>query len=216
MTNLFDNCLAKLPLVAILRGLLPEEAIAVGRTLVDAGFTILEVPLNSPNPLKSIELMTSALGDHVLIGAGTVLSVGDVHAVKAAGGRLIVAPNMDQAVIGEAKRQGMIALPGIMTPTEAFAALGAGADGLKLFPAEMIPPKMVGAMRAVLPKSARLFAVGGVTEDNMAAYVAAGVDGFGIGSSLYKPGKSLDSIDRDARSLVAAFHNARQSRQGVI
>lgn len=195
------------PLVAILRGLTPSEAPKVGQILFEAGFRMLEVPLNRPGAIDAIHaLLRNAPGD-ALIGAGTVLSVQDVDAVKEAGGRLIVSPHCAPEVISHAAKSGMIALPGVATPTEAFQALAAGAHGLKLFPAEMIPPAAVKAIRSILPGDAPLFPVGGIQPQNMAAYVAAGATGFGIGGSLYQPG-----VDETAmRRAAEAFMNARRN-----
>ncbi len=196
--------LKKCPLIAILRGLTPLEAPQVGRVLWDAGFRILEVPLNSPEPYASIAALRETLPE-ALIGAGTVLEVAQVHQVKAAGGQLVISPNFNASVVSAAKVAGMLAIPGVATPTEAFAALAAGADAIKLFPAEMISPSALKAMRAVLPKDALLIPVGGMGEANMAAYWEAGANGFGIGGSLYKPGKLLAEVERDAIKLVAYY-----------
>ncbi|MFG1245336.1 2-dehydro-3-deoxy-6-phosphogalactonate aldolase [Xanthobacter flavus] len=199
----FKDALAACPLVAILRGLKPEEALDIGAALVGAGFTIIEVPLNSPQPLESIRILADAFGDRALIGAGTVLTPEDVAAVKAAGGQLIVMPHADLAVVRAAKAAGLLCTPGVATPTEAFAARAAGADALKLFPAEGIPPHLVRAWRAVLT-GIPLLPVGGIDTTNMAAYRAAGAEGFGIGSALFKPGKAVEAIAADAHALVAA------------
>ncbi|MBV0912783.1 2-dehydro-3-deoxy-6-phosphogalactonate aldolase [Anianabacter salinae] len=199
MTDL-RAALAVNPLIAILRGLDPDKAAPVADVLVDAGLRIIEVPLNSPAPLTSIERIVERHGDNALIGAGTVLTAEDVEAVAGAGGRLIVAPNMDPAVGRAATERGMLWCPGVATPTEAFAALSLGAAMLKFFPAEMIPPQAISAMRAVLPKTAIVAVVGGITPDTMAPYRAAGADAFGIGSALFKPGYGLDEIaDRASR-----------------
>ena len=198
----FRTTLAACPLIAILRGLTPSEAPNVGRTLWDAGFRILEVPLNSPEPLASIAALRTALPNAV-IGAGTVLTVEQVGQVKAAGGQLIIAPNFNTAVVAAAKAAGLIAIPGVATPSEAFAALAAGADAIKLFPAEMISPAAVKAMRAVLPRDALLIPVGGIGAANMAAYWQSGANGFGLGSSLYSPGKAISEIQRLATDLIA-------------
>jgi 2-dehydro-3-deoxyphosphogalactonate aldolase len=197
--TLFDQC----PLVAILRGLTPQEAPAVGQALLDAGLRLIEVPLNSPQPLRSIEALARQFPE-ALVGAGTVLQPQQVREVHAAGGRLCVAPNFDAEVVREARRLGMVALPGVATPSEAFAALAAGASGLKLFPAESLPPAVVKAWRAVLPKDVRLLPVGGITPANMAAYRAAGADGFGIGSALYAPGVGTAELEQRAHAFVAA------------
>jgi 2-dehydro-3-deoxyphosphogalactonate aldolase len=198
------------PLVAILRGIRPDEVVGVCETLFDRGFRSLEVPLNSPQPLQSIELLARRFGDEAMIGAGTVLSEGAVRDVAAAGGRLVVMPHADVAVIRAAKAAGCICLPGVATVTEAFAALAAGADALKLFPAEQLGPDVLKAWRAVLPGNCRLLPVGGITPQRMAAYVQAGAAGFGIGGALYKPGKSIDDIGRDADAFLSAW-NALQA-----
>ena len=175
----FSQALATLPLVAILRGLTPAEAVPVGQALVSTGWTLIEIPLNSPQPLDSIAAMASAY-PQALIGAGTVLTPEDVRNVQAAGGQLIVSPNFNPAVVREAARLGMVCLPGVITPSEAFGALEAGATGLKIFPAEMITPAVVKALRAVLPATVPVMPVGGVTPTNMGAYLAAGASGFGL------------------------------------
>ena len=199
----FHAAFASCPLVAILRGITPAEAVPVGQALVDAGFRLLEVPLNSPEPLESIAQLSRALPS-ALVGAGTVLTEAQVRAVHAAGGRLIVAPNFDRQVVQAARALGMACLPGVMTPTEAFAALDAGATGLKLFPAEMITPAAVKAMRAVLPTDVLLLPVGGITPANIGAYRAAGANGFGIGSALYRPGRLPREISQVAHDFMAA------------
>ncbi|MFG1421980.1 2-dehydro-3-deoxy-6-phosphogalactonate aldolase [Roseixanthobacter liquoris] len=203
MTLTFTQAMARCPLVAILRGLKPEEALDVGAALVDAGIAIIEVPLNSPDPLRSIALLAERFGTETLIGAGTVMSPADVADVAQAGGRLIVMPHSDGEVIRAAKAAGLVCTPGVATPTEAFAALRAGADALKLFPAEGLPPQILKAWRAVMT-GVVLLPVGGIDAGNMAAYHAAGADGFGLGSALYKPGKPVDAIARDAAALVHA------------
>ena len=185
--------LAQCPLVAILRGISPAQAVPVGQVLWDAGFRVIEVSLNSPLPLRSVALLRQALPD-ALIGAGTVLAVADVHAVKAAGGQLVVAPNCNLQVIKAAVVAGMVCLPGVATPTEAFAALEAGAHGLKIFPAEMVPPSAIKAMRAVLPADCVILPVGGIGPHNMAAYRQAGANGFGLGSALYRSDMALHDI----------------------
>lgn len=200
----FQSAMQVLPLVAILRGLTPREAEPVGDALVGAGFRLLEVPLNSPEPLASIALLRRRFPD-ALVGAGTVLDAAQVRAVHDAGGELIVAPNFDAAVVAEARRLGMVSLPGVMTPTEAFGALAAGATGLKLFPAELASPAVVKALLAVLPQGTALMPVGGISPDNMQAWRDAGAAGFGIGSSLYKPGKSAAAVAADAIEFVAAY-----------
>jgi len=198
------QAMAQLPLIAILRGLTPAEAPAMGEALVSSGFAIIEVPLNSPEPLKSIAALTQQF-PQTLIGAGTVLNAQQVKDVHAAGGGLIVAPNFNPAVVAQALALNMVVLPGVATPTEAFAALDAGAHGLKLFPAEMISPATVKAMRAVLPKDAALMPVGGITPDNMAAYRKAGASGFGLGSALYAPGRSAEMVYEKAAAFVRSW-----------
>jgi len=200
------NWLQPLPLVAILRGLTPDEATPVGEVLFEAGFRVLEVPLNSPEPLPSIARLAEALGEHCLIGAGTVLSAAQVDDVAAAGGRLIVMPHVDVEVVAAARRRGLICVPGVATPSEAFAALRAGADALKLFPAEQLPPAIVKAWRSVLPAGTALLPTGGITPERLADYHAAGVAGFGIGSALYAPGRGIDDLTRRAQDFVAAWH----------
>ena len=198
------RALDALPLVAILRGLRLDEAAAVGRALVDAGFCIIEVPLNSPQPLQSIATLVAQF-PQALVGAGTVLTVEQVGQVKAAGGQLVVAPNFDVSVVREAVRLGLVCLPGVLSASEAFAALAAGAAGLKLFPAEMIPPSAVKALRAVLAAETALLPVGGITPQSMAAYRAAGASGFGTGSALYQPGLAPGQIASNARDFAAAW-----------
>ena len=193
------------PLVAILRGIRPDEVLEIGEVLIESGFRTLEVPLNSPEPLKSIELLARRFGGHAMVGAGTVLSESDARDVAAAGGILVVMPHSDIAVIRAAKAAGCLCLPGVATVTEAFAALAAGADALKLFPAEQLTPEVLKAWRAVLPAQCRLLPVGGITPERMAAYVAAGASGFGIGGALYKPRKPVAEVARDAAAFVAAF-----------
>jgi 2-dehydro-3-deoxyphosphogalactonate aldolase len=200
------HAMAQLPLIAILRGLTPAEAPAIGQALVASGFALIEVPLNSPEPLQSIKALT-ALFPQALIGAGTVLNIQQVNDVHAAGGRMIVSPNFNPAVVAQALALNMVVLPGVATPTEAFAALDAGAHGLKLFPAEMVSPATVKAMRAVLPSTAVLMPVGGITPDNMAAYLAAGATGFGLGSALYAPGRSAQAVREKAQAFVEAWQS---------
>ena len=199
----FTEALAKLPLIAILRGIEPRDALPIGAALSHAGWRLIEVPLNSPQPLDSIEALADRFGES-LVGAGTVLTSAQVRDGHAAGGRLVVAPHFDAAVVREAVRLGMVCLPGVATASEAFAALAAGASGLKLFPAEMIPPAAVKALRAVLDASVRLFPVGGITPANAPAYRAAGATGFGIGSDLFRPGMSAASVAQNAARWIAA------------
>lgn len=194
-----------LPLIAILRGITPGEVIAVASVLVDAGIVMIEVPMNSPDASTSIQMLATNYKNKALIGAGTVLSVDEVIAARKAGARLAVSPNTNAAVIAETKRSNMISIPGCCTPTEILAAIAAGADAVKLFPAEMISPATVKAVQAVLPPQFPLFAVGGIHAENMKHYMQHGINGFGIGSALYKPGKSLTDIRRDLISLVSAY-----------
>ncbi|MHA0316730.1 2-dehydro-3-deoxy-6-phosphogalactonate aldolase [Sphingomonas melonis] len=200
----FAEAFAACPLVAVLRGFTPDEAAPIGDALVDAGFTLLEVPLNSPDPLASIAAMAKRYAGRAIVGAGTVLTPQDVVAVADAGGALIVSPNTDPAVIRASVERGLISLPGYFTPSEAFAALHAGAHGLKLFPAEGAAPAFLKAQRAVLPKATKVLAVGGITPDTMPQWRAAGADGFGLGSNLYRAGKSAADVARDAAAFVQA------------
>jgi 2-dehydro-3-deoxyphosphogalactonate aldolase len=197
--------LADLPLIAVLRGITPAEVPAIGDALVGAGFRILEVPLNSPDPYDSIAILAKRFGDRCLTGAGTVLDARDVGRVRDAGGHLIVMPHADVAVVREAKRAQLVCVPGVSTPTEAFAALAAGADGLKMFPAEALPPAALKAWRAVLPSDALVFPVGGMKPDNLAGYWAAGASGFGTGSNLYRPGMAASEVSVVAASYAAAL-----------
>ncbi len=203
--NPFDRAVDHLPLVAILRGLTPDDAEAVGDVLVEAGFRLIEIPLNSPDPLISIGKLAGRYGDDVIIGAGTVMSRKAAQDVIDQRGRLIVMPHSDPAIITAAKQAGAWCVPGVATPTEGFAAFAAGADAVKLFPGEALPPGVVKSWRSVFPKSLRLLPVGGISVDNMAEYAAAGASGFGIGSSLFKAGKSLEQIKADAKRFVAAW-----------
>ncbi|WP_119299709.1 2-dehydro-3-deoxy-6-phosphogalactonate aldolase [Dongia deserti] len=205
MTDILRSCLARLPLIAILRGMKPEEAPWVLETLLATGFQIIEVPLNSPRRFESLAYFVRHAGPDILIGAGTVLSEAEADEVAATGARLMIAPNCAPPVIAAAKARGLITLPGVATPTEAFTALAAGADGLKMFPGELLPPTAVKAWRAVLPKDTLLIPTGGVTPDNIAAYRAAGADGFGIGSALYKPGTSREELAQRAAAFVSAL-----------
>lgn len=197
--------LARCPLVAILRGVRPDEVLAIGAALVAAGICIIEVPLNSPEPEASIARLAQAFGERALIGAGTVTDPLRVDAIAAAGGRLIVMPHADAAVVRAAKDFGLVAVPGFATPTEAFAMLAAGADGLKLFPSEAFGPPVLKALRAVLPEGTLVLPVGGVDAANIPAWRAAGAAGFGIGGALYRPGDSAEVVAGRARALVEAL-----------
>lgn len=198
--------LTPLPFFAVLRGLPPDDALAVGDALFAVGFRILEVPLNSPNPFESIRRLAAHFKDKALIGAGTVTQTAEVDAVREAGGRIIVMPHTQIALIGHARALGLIVVPGAATPSECIAALEAGAHGLKLFPAEIIAPAAVRAIRAVLPKDVLLFPVGGITPDKLEAYRAAGADGFGLGSALYRPGAPAAEVAERARAFAEAWH----------
>lgn len=209
MTTAVLDRLDALPLVAILRGLTPEEAVDVGEALLDAGFNCLEVPLNSPHPLDSIRRLRGALGDRAVVGAGTVLTPEAVREVVDAGGQIIISPNADGEVIRETLVVGALSMPGVFTATEAFAALKAGAQVLKLFPSEIAGPVGLKALRAVLPADQRLYAVGGVTPDNLAGWAAAGASGYGIGGALFKPGMTAAEVGERARAFVTAWSAAR-------
>jgi len=202
--ELFDRYFDQCPLVAIIRGVTPAEAVDIANALFESGIRIIEVPLNSPEPFASIRNIADALGEKALIGAGTVLKPGDVVRVRDAGGRIIVSPNMNTAVIRATVDAGMVSSPGIFTPSEALAALDAGAHTLKLFPAEAASPKVVRSMRAVLPRGVPFLVVGGVTPESVDGWLEAGVDGFGLGGGLYKPGQSPAETLRKARAYVEA------------
>lgn len=198
----FDHYFGECPLVAIIRGVTPAEAIPIARALVDGGIRIVEVPLNSPEPFDSIRAIADALGDSALVGAGTVLDAKDVGRVAGAGGRLVVSPNMDPAVIKATIGAGLVSCPGFLTPTEAFKALECGAHALKLFPAEAASPTVVKALRAVLPRNVPLIVVGGVTADSVGAWLDSGANGFGLGSALYRPGQTPGETLAKARAFV--------------
>ncbi len=200
-----------LPLIAILRGLEPDEAVAVGEAIVSAGFICLEVPLNSPRPLESIRRLRDALDGRALVGAGTVLTVEAAKAVADAGGQLIISPNTNPEVIRAAKAMALLSVPGFFTPSEAFAALDAGADALKLFPAEVAGPAGLKAVRAVLPAETRVYAVGGVDPASVASWRSAGASGFGIGSAIFKPGRTADQVGASAAGFVQAWTASNQT-----
>ena len=203
----FDAAFAACPLVAVLRGIRPDEVEAVGAALIAASIHILEVPLNSPDPFESITRLSALAGDDVLIGAGTVIAVDSVHRVAAAGGQLVVSPSTDTEVIAATVASGMVSLPGFFTPSEGFAAIAAGAHGLKFFPAEAGSPAVIKAMRAVLPRGVPVLAVGGMTPDVLAAWSAAGADGFGLGSALFSPGMTPEESGAMAQRFVAAVRS---------
>jgi 2-dehydro-3-deoxyphosphogalactonate aldolase len=211
----FAQVLSACPLIAILRGVKPDECLEIGRALLDAGFGMIEVPLNSPEPFKSIALLARDLGERALVGAGTVTSPQQVDEVAQAGGRLIVMPHADAKVVVEAKALRLTALPGFATPTEAFAMLEAGADGLKLFPAEANPPKVLKAVRAVLPKTVPIIPVGSISVENMGEYWAAGANGFGLGSALYKPGATAAQVSKSAAKFRAAVELLASTSRGA-
>ena len=207
----WHNAMADVPLIAILRGITPDESPAIGKALIDAGFTLIEVPLNSPSPLATIRLVSEHFGDRAIIGAGTVLTPKQVSDVIDAGGELIIAPNFCTEVARACDNQPVVYCPGVATPTEAFNALQAGAGGLKLFPAELISPAAVKAMRAVLPDNVLLLPVGGISPDNIPNYLQAGANGFGIGSALYKPGTTVSQITQSAQQFISAYRNHTQT-----
>lgn len=202
----FSPWLEALPLVAILRGVRPQEAVAVGEALAETGFRIIEVPLNSTGPFASIEALSVRFGTRMLIGAGTVLRIEDAHRVAEAGGKLIVMPHADAAIVRAARARTLLTVPGFSTPTEAFAALTAGADALKLFPAEANPRAALKAMRAVLPREVPILPVGSITSQNMRSYLHAGANGFGLGSALYRPGDTPEAVAAKAQAFAVVFN----------
>ncbi len=201
----FQRHFAACPLIAILRGLTPDDAVDIGEALIDGGIRIIEIPLNSPDPFGSIARLSAALGERASIGAGTVLDPAQVARVAQAGGGIIVSPNANPMVVGQTVAAGLVSVPGYFSPTEAFAALAAGAHALKLFPAEAAGPSVVKAQRAVLPPEVPLIVVGGVTPDLLSGYLKAGASGFGLGGGLYRPGDSADDVRRRAQTFVAAL-----------
>lgn len=206
MTSWADN-FAELPLIAILRGVPPDDVVGIGKALYDEGFRVVEVPLNSPDPLRSISLLSAEFGNRMTVGGGTVLKPEQVDDVKNAGGKLIVAPNLSEYVAERSGALDMVYCPGIMTPTEAFRALELGATALKLFPAELVPPIGLKAMKAVLPKAVCTIPVGGITPDTMAPYLQVGATGFGLGSALYRPGDTAATVGSNARAFVTRFRD---------
>jgi 2-dehydro-3-deoxyphosphogalactonate aldolase len=212
VSSRFAEAMAKMPLVAILRGVTPDETPPVLAALIDAGFLLIEAPLNSPQPLESIRLMRAAAPSDVLIGAGTVTRLDEVDAVAEAGGDLVISPHCNVNIVAATKRRGLIALPGVATPSEAFAALGAGADALKAFPAEMIAPPVIRAWRAVIAADVPILPVGGISPQSMADYVAAGASGFGLGSALYKAYDSADKVAASAAAFVAAWRKLQAAK----
>ena len=204
-SEILGRYLAECPLVAIIRGVTPGEAVAIGEVLYEEGIRIIEVPLNSPEPLESIRLLAGALGDRALVGAGTVLDPADVRRVAEAGGRLIISPNTYTPVIEATVAAGLVSMPGYFTPSEAFEAVRAGAHSLKLFPAEAASPAVVKGQLAVLPKHIPLLVVGGITPGNMRPYLEAGAKGFGLGSGLYKPGQTPEQVRLQAQAYIAGL-----------
>lgn len=207
----WQDILKTLPLVAILRGLRPDEALGVGEALMEAGFRIVEVPLNSPEPFESIKRLAQSLGNRAIVGAGTVLTVADVETLKAVGGQICISPNANPDVIRRAKSLGLISFPAFFTPTEAFSAIEAGADAIKLFPAELAGTTGLKAMKAVLPKTVPVFPVGGVTPDNMGDFLEAGAAGFGIGSAVFKPGDTAEIVYKKAKAFVDGWETLRKA-----
>jgi 2-dehydro-3-deoxyphosphogalactonate aldolase len=209
----FDTALRQCPLIAILRGITPVEVVGIGEALVEAGWRLIEVPLNSPDPLESIARLARLLEGRAVVGAGTVLRETDVTAVKAAGGTMIISPNTNLNVIGATAASGLVSLPGIATPSEAFAALNAGATALKLFPAEGSSPAVLKAINAVLPEGVRVIPVGGITAADLAGWLNAGAGGLGVGSALYTPGLALERVSVRARNFIAASRNSTPERR---
>lgn len=201
-----------LPLIAILRGVMPDEVVGIGETLEGEGFRVVEVPLNSPDPFESIALLAERFGGRMMIGGGTILTAEQVQAVHDAGGRLVVAPNLNERVAERALALGMDYCPGVQTPTEAFRAIDLGATAIKLFPAELMPPAGLKAMKAVLPPDVQTIPVGGITPETMASYLDVGASGFGLGSALYRPGDTAATIGGNARAFVAALRGRLQGR----
>jgi len=212
LQNRFFDQLDATGLVAILRGIRPDEACEIASTLYEAGFRLIEIPLNSPEPMRSIEQVVDSLPDDAFVGAGTVMTPSQVSDVRSAGGQLIVMPHSDPAVIRAAADANLVALPGVATPTEAFAALAAGATGLKAFPAEVLTPAAVKAWLAVLPKDTRVLPVGGITPEKLQPYLKAGASGFGLGGALYRVGDTASQVGQNARTFMSHWREARQAR----
>jgi 2-dehydro-3-deoxyphosphogalactonate aldolase len=210
LADTFHQYRTECPIIAILRGITPDEIVAIGDALTSAGVKIIEIPLNSPDPLESIRRLSQALGDRALVGAGTVLNIDDVANVKDAGGQLVVSPNTDTSVIAATLAASMISIPGYFTPTEAFVAIHAGAHAIKLFPAEAARPAVLKAQRAVLPKHVPMLIVGGVTADEVSDWLSAGADGFGLGGALYRPGHSAAEVRQNAAHFVDALRQRVQ------
>lgn len=207
---MLSNQIQGVPIIAVLRGITPDEVIPVGELLVREGIVAMEVTLNSSQAYRSITTLSRRFGPEVLVGAGTVSKTGQVRQVKCAGGRLIVSPHTDSELIAVAKAEGMIVVPGCFSPTDVFRAINAGADAIKLFPAELLSPVAVRALRAVLPREIEIFPTGGIEAGNVKEYLQSGADGFAVGSSFYKPGKSLAAIESDVKSIVTAFRHEKQ------
>ena len=214
MKTLFDAAMAELPLVAILRGITPDEAAPIGDVLAEAGFRFIEVPLTSPDAFGSIALMVERLSSDIIVGAGTVRQIDDRDRLVDVGGRLMVTPHADTRLIRAAVNRNLITLPGVATPTEAFAALDAGADGLKLFPSEMLPPSVVNAFRTVVGPDVRLCSTGGIEPSDLGRYLAAGANGFGLGGALYRPGSTANEVEANARAFVTSWQAARRGMKG--
>jgi 2-dehydro-3-deoxyphosphogalactonate aldolase len=210
LSETFHRYRAECPIIAILRGITPDEIIAVGDALISAGIRIIEIPLNSPDPFESIRRLSTSVGDRALVGAGTVLRIDDVADVKAAGGQLVVSPNTDRSVIAATLDASMVSIPGYFTPSEAFAAIQAGAHAVKLFPAEAATPAVLKAQRAVLPKHVPVLIVGGVAADEVGEWLSAGADGFGLGGALYRPGHSASEVKQNAVGFINALKQRTQ------
>ncbi|WP_086932557.1 2-dehydro-3-deoxy-6-phosphogalactonate aldolase [Agarilytica rhodophyticola] len=203
----FCDAIEELPLIAILRGVTPERVLDVATVIKDAGFTIIEVPLNSPKPYESISLLNKYMGEEILIGAGTVLTYEEVDKVHLSGGKIVISPNTNEQVIRYTKKLSLYSLPGFYTPTEAFKAIYAGADSLKMFPADILGPKAIKAVKAILPPTMPIFPVGGVAPAQMGEFIAAGANGFGLGSGLFSPEMNLEQVKLNASTYIAAYRD---------